>query len=128
MIAGIGVDIIEVERIRSAMGRFGERFVRRVLTQAEWDYCQRHRDPAPSIAARFAAKEAASKAFGTGIGAALGWLDMEVQRQPSGQPHLVLHGKGLELYAARSGSTMHLSLSHTSQYAVAVAVLEATGP
>ena len=71
MILGTGVDIIEVDRIRGSYERFGERFVRRILSDSELGYCLAHRDPAPFLAARFAAKEAISKAFGTGIGSAI---------------------------------------------------------
>jgi holo-[acyl-carrier protein] synthase len=78
MILGTGVDIIEVARIRSSHERFGDRFIRRLLRDAEIEYCLSHRDPAPFLAARFAAKEAVSKAFGTGIGQYLGWHDIEV--------------------------------------------------
>lgn len=124
MILGTGVDIIEVARIRAAMERHGERFAQRFLRPDEWAYCQSHRDPMPFVAARFAAKEAVSKAFGTGIGARLGWLDMEVCRHESGQPYIILHGRGSALLAERRGRNLHLSLSHTAQYAAAVATLE----
>jgi holo-[acyl-carrier protein] synthase len=127
MIIGTGVDLIEVARIRSALERFGDRFVERVLHANELAYCRSHRDPGPFLAARFAAKEAVSKAFGTGIGAALGWLDIEVRRRESGEPYVVLHGKGDALLTSRGACALHLSLSHTSQHAVAVAILEA-GP
>ena len=124
MILGIGTDIIEVERIRAAVARHGDRFASRVLRPPEIGYCEQHRDAAPFLAARFAAKEAVSKAFGTGIGAALGWLDMEVCRRETGEPYVVLHGKGLELFASRNGRALHLTLSHTTTYAVAMVVLE----
>jgi holo-[acyl-carrier protein] synthase len=124
MILGTGVDIIEVDRIRSAQEKFGDRFVRRILREPEIAYCQSHRDPAPFLAARFAAKEAISKAFGTGIGSQLGWLDLEVARHPSGEPFVILHGPALELLATRHAKRVHLTLSHTSQHAVAVAILE----
>jgi holo-[acyl-carrier protein] synthase len=124
MILGAGIDLIEVDRIRNAMTRHGERFARRFLLPDELAYCQSHRDPAPFVAARFAAKEAASKAFGTGIGAALGWLDLEVRRRESGQPYFVLHGRGARLFAERNATALHLSLSHTAQHASAVAILE----
>ena len=94
MILGTGIDIIEVERIRSALTRHGDRFVERVLHPEELAYCRLHRDPGPFVAVRFAAKEVVSKAFGTGIGAELGWHDMEVRRKESGEPYLILHGKG----------------------------------
>lgn len=124
MILGVGTDLIEVERIRTAFAKFGERFTGRILHPAETAYCLTHKDPAPFLAARFAAKEAISKAFGTGIGAALGWMDMEVGRRESGEPFVILHDKGQELLRARGGRTLLISLSHTEHYATAVAVLE----
>ena len=80
MILGTGIDLIEVERIRASFARFGERFLQRILRPGETAYCLAHKDPAPFLAARFAAKEAISKAFGTGIGNLLGWQDLEVGR------------------------------------------------
>jgi holo-[acyl-carrier protein] synthase len=124
MILGIGVDIIEVERIRGVHERFGDRFLTRFLCPTELAYCAGYRQPAPHWAARFAAKEAISKAFGTGIGSELGWLDMEVLRHPTGQPYAVLHGKGSTLLRERGGEALHLTLSHTAQHAVAMAVIE----
>jgi len=124
MILGIGTDIIEVARIRSSHEKFGERFLTRILLPSEIEYCLSHKDPGPFIAARFAAKEAVSKAFGTGIGKSLGWLDIEVRRKESGEPYVQLHGKGLELIALRKGRALHLTISHTAQLANAVAALE----
>jgi len=124
MILGIGIDIIEVTRIQASHERFGERFLNRVLHPAEIAYCLSHKNPAPFLAVRFAAKEAISKAFGTGIGAALGWQDMEIRRKESGEPFVVLHGKGGELFAARQAKQLLVSLSHTKDYAAATAVLE----
>ena len=124
MILGTGIDIIEVERIRSSREKFGERFLNRILRPAEIEYCLLHKDPAPFLAARFAAKEAISKAFGTGIGAQLGWQDIEVGRKESGEPFVVLHDGGMTLLAQRGGTKVHLSLSHTKSYAAAVAILE----
>lgn len=123
MILGVGIDLIEVERIRASQARFGERFLRRILHEREVAYCRSHRDPAPFLAARFAAKEAISKAFGTGIGSQLGWLDMEVGRRESGEPFVILHGKALDLLARRGATAVLLSLSHTQQHATAVALL-----
>src|SRR5476651_2333319 len=94
MILGTGIDIIEVARIASSYEKFGERFVNRILLPDEITYCLSHRNPAPFLAVRFAAKEAISKAFGTGIGAQLGWQDMEICKKESGEPFVVLHGKG----------------------------------
>jgi holo-[acyl-carrier protein] synthase len=124
MILGIGIDIIEVTRIQASHKRFGERFLNHVLHPAEIAYCLTNKNPAPFIAARFAAKEAISKAFGTGIGAALGWRDMEIRRKESGEPFVILHGKGEKLFAARGAKQLLVSLSHTKDYAAATAVLE----
>lgn len=124
MILGIGIDIIEVARVKASHERFGERFLKRILLPDETAYCFKNKNPAPFIAARFAAKEAISKAFGTGIGAQLGWLDMEVRRKESGEPYVVLHGGGQKLMEARGARAVLISLSHTENYATAVAVLE----
>jgi holo-[acyl-carrier protein] synthase len=124
MILGTGIDLIEVARIRASYEKFGERFVSRILLPGETAYCLAHKDPAPFLAARFAAKEAISKAFGTGIGAALGWQDMEVCRKESGEPFVVLHGKGRDLFAARGAQRLLISLSHTVNHAAATAILE----
>ena len=125
-ILGLGIDIIEVERIRASHERFGERFLNRVLLPGEIEYCLKHKFPAPFLAARFAAKEAVSKAFGTGIGAQLGWHDIEVAKKPSGEPFVILHDKGEALLKSRNGRAVLLSLSHTDSYAAAVAILEAS--
>src|SRR6266704_4656407 len=102
MIIGIGIDIIEVARIQASYERFGERFLKRILHPNEISYCLSHKAPGPFLAARFAAKEAISKAFGTGIGAQLGWQDMEVGRKESGEPFVVFHDKGQALFKARN--------------------------
>ena len=124
MILGTGIDIVEVSRITQSLERFGDRFLKRILLPAEMAYCQSHKVMAPHVAGRFAAKEAISKAFGTGIGKHLGWLDMEVVRKDSGEPYVVLHGAGLDLLSMRGASKVHISLSHTQVYATAVALLE----
>jgi holo-[acyl-carrier protein] synthase len=124
MILGTGIDIIEVARIAASYEKFGEHFVNRILLPDEIAYCLTHRRPAPFLAARFAAKEAISKAFGTGIGAHLGWRDMEIRRKESGEPFVVLHGKGQELFESRGAKKLHISLSHTENYAAVTAILE----
>ncbi len=124
MILGTGIDIIEVARIRASYENFGDRFLHRILRPAEIAYCLGHKRPAPFLAARFAAKEAISKAFGAGIGKHLGWQDMEVSHKESGEPFVILHQGGLRLLQARGGRIVHLSLSHTETYAAAVATLE----
>src|ERR1700722_15362198 len=117
MILGIGTDIIEVARIQASYESFGERFLNRILHDNEIAYCLSHKAPAPFLAARFAGKEAISKAFGTGIGGELGWQDMEICRKDSGEPYVVLHGKGEALLRERGGRIVHLSLSHTAKQA-----------
>lgn len=124
MILGVGIDIIEVARIEGSYAKFGERFLERILRPDEIRYCLSHRAPGPFMAARFAAKEAISKAFGTGIGAQLGWQDMEVARKESGEPFVILHDRGKELMTARQATALRISLSHTQNYAAAVAILE----
>src|SRR5258708_11418745 len=124
MILGTGIDIIEVSRIRASYEQFGERFLKRILRPAEIAYCLSHRFPAPFLAARFAAKEAISKAFGTGIGKQLGWQDLEVGRKESGEPFVILHEPGKRLLAERNARVVLISLSHTQQHATAVAILE----
>ena len=124
MILGVGIDIIEVARIAASLERFGERFGQRILLPAEMEYCLSHKHPAPFVAARFAAKEAISKAFGTGIGAQLGWQDMEISHKQSGEPFVILHGKGEELFKSRKAKQLHVSISHTQAYAAVVAILE----
>lgn len=124
MIIGVGIDIIEVARIRSAYQRFGERFTARILLAEETAYCLAHRDPAPYLTARFAAKEAVAKAFGTGIGAQLGWQDIQVGRDTTGRPYIILHGEGLAMFQKVHATQISLSLSHTGSHATAVAILE----
>jgi holo-[acyl-carrier protein] synthase len=124
MILGTGIDIIEVARIAASFEKFGERFANRILLPDEIAYCLSHKNPAPFLAARFAAKEAISKAFGTGIGASLGWQDLEIRRKESGEPFVVLHGKGRDLFEARGAKSLHISLTHTENYAAVTAILE----
>jgi holo-[acyl-carrier protein] synthase len=124
VILGIGIDIIEVARISASLEKFGERFGEKILLPEETAYCLKHAHPVPFVAARFAAKEAISKAFGTGIGAALGWRDMEIAHKESGEPFVIMHGKGKELFAARGAQRLLVSISHTENYAAVTAVLE----
>jgi len=124
MIIGTGIDLVEVVRITSSFAKFGDRFLSRILVPNEIAYCLAHKNPGPFIAARFAAKEAVAKAFGTGIGAELGWLDMEVGRKVIGEPFIIMLGKGRDLFATRGARQLHLSLTHTENYAAACAILE----
>src|SRR4026209_1246386 len=123
-VLGIGVDIVQVERIQHSLDRFGERFMKRIFTEGEIAYCISMKFPARHFAARFAAKEAVSKAFGTGIGRAMGWKDIDVHRKPVGEPFVILEGGAKELGEDRAVSSVWITLSHTEQYATAMIVLE----
>jgi holo-[acyl-carrier protein] synthase len=125
-VVGIGVDIVETARIDHSLERFGERFLHRVFTAGEIAYCQSMKFPARHFAARFAAKEAVSKAFGTGIGKSMGWKDIDVQRKESGEPFVRLDGGAKQLAGERNVTGVSISLSHTDHHAVAMIVLETT--
>src|SRR5262249_46045015 len=123
MIVSIGIDIIEVARVREALMRT-PRFAERVFTQAERDYCDsRGVVSAQHYAARFAAKEAALKAFQTGWRGGISWQDVEIAARESGAPYLIFHGQVRELFEKSGATEAHLSLSHTSKHAIAQVVL-----
>ena len=124
MIVAIGIDIIEVARIREVLART-PRFRERVFTAAERAYCDgRGAVAAQHYAARFAAKEAALKALETGWRGGISWQDVEVASRDSGAPYLVLHGPVLELFRNSGAAAAHLSLSHTTEHAIAQVILE----
>lgn len=123
-VLGIGVDLVEVHRFAAVMARQGAVFVQRIFTEGERAYCGAKVDPAPFYAARFAAKEAVAKAFGTGIGASFSWRDIEVYHLEGGAPAVHLHGKAAS-YAVDCGvRRVWLSLSHTETMAIAQVVLD----
>jgi holo-[acyl-carrier protein] synthase len=124
-VIGIGVDLVENARIQHSLDRFGERFLNRVFTPGEIEYCKSMKFPERHFAARFAAKEAVSKAFGTGIGKAMGWRDIDIRRKPSGEPFLVLDGGAKELSDERGVARALVTLSHTEHHAMACVVLDA---
>lgn len=128
MIIGTGVDLVEIERFRRVVDRLKERFVRRVFTEEERQFCYAHRDPVPHLAVRFAAKEAVFKALGTGWAKGVTWLDVEVRRERPGPPSIVLSGEARRLCAAKGADAVHLSLSHSEHWAIATALLEGVGP
>ncbi len=125
MIVGTGVDLCEVPRIREAIERHGARFTSRVFTAAESAYAESKANRFERYAARFAAKEAAMKALGTGWRGGVAWRDFEVSNLASGRPALVFHGKAAELAARRGVRTISLSLTHTAEQAMALVILEA---
>lgn len=113
-----GIDLIEIQRLQSAVERHGDRFLERIFTSNE--LAEVGKSPA-SLAARFAAKEAVAKALGSGIGP-VRWKEIEILRAPNGQPELRLYGAATQLAAERRLSTWSLSLSHSQDFAIAVAV------
>lgn len=123
VLIGIGADIIEISRIKSVLLRHGGRFAERILTEEEQAYCSSMAHPEKHIAARFAAKEAVSKCFTTGIGAELGWKSVSVYHGPRHQPLVRLDEKGETLLAHVGATQILLTLSHTENYAMAVAAL-----
>jgi holo-[acyl-carrier protein] synthase len=127
MIVGSGIDLAEVGRIRKAVDRHGARFLDRVYTAAEQAYCQGKRNAAESLAARFAAKEAAAKALGTGISHGVTWSEIEVVREPGSRPTLRFHGRAAQLAAGLGVVRAALSLTHTGELAMASVVLEDGG-
>jgi holo-[acyl-carrier protein] synthase len=123
-VIGIGVDLVECKRIQHSLDRFGERFLKRVFTEGEIEYSNSMKFPARHLAARFAAKEAVSKAFGTGIGKAMGWRDIDVRKKESGEPYLVLSGQAGDLAKQRGMKSVLITLSHTDEHAMACVVLQ----
>jgi holo-[acyl-carrier protein] synthase len=121
-IVGIGLDATEIDRISDVLARHGDRFLRRVFTEGEIAYCQRHRDPAPSLAARFAAKEAAMKALGTGAAQGVAWRDIEVVRR-GGPPQLALHGGAARHFERLGARSSLITLTHARDLAIAHVLL-----
>lgn len=124
MIVGTGIDIAEVPRIREVIERHGERFLKRIFTEGEIQYCEAKANRVERYAARFAAKEAGMKAIGTGWNHGVRWRDIEVARKPGGRPTLLLHGKAAEFAAKLGATNIALSLTHTAEQAFAQVILE----
>jgi holo-[acyl-carrier protein] synthase len=124
MIVGTGIDIAEVPRIAEVIERHGDRFLRRIYTEGERNYCDSKANRIERYAARFAAKEAAMKALGTGWSRGVRWRDLEVGRQPGGRPTMIFHGKAAEFAAKLGAVNVALSLSHTAEQAIAQVILE----
>jgi holo-[acyl-carrier protein] synthase len=124
MLIGTGVDLIEIERIAQSIERYGDRFLRRIFTDHEIEYCGRKRSSAESFAARFAAKEAGAKALGTGISKGVTWNEFQVEREPGGRPTLQLRGRAALLATELGVRTISLSLTHTATLAMASVMME----
>ena len=124
MILGIGTDLAEVHRIRKSIERFGSRFVSRIFTHLEQQYCTSKANSYERFAARFAAKEAAMKAIGTGWNFGVRWVDFEVANEPSGRPTLRLSGVAGQIAERLGTKRISISLTHTSEVAFAVVILE----
>lgn len=121
MVKGLGVDIIEIARIRRTIEDQGDAFLRRIFTAREIAYCTAKANPSQHFAARFAAKEAVSKAMATGWSGDFAWCDVEVMNDEAGRPQVALHGRVGERLA---GSRVLVSLSHSDAHVVAVALIE----
>jgi holo-[acyl-carrier protein] synthase len=124
VILGIGLDLVEVARFERDVRGHGNGFLEELFSPREIAYCQGMRRPYPFYAARFAAREAFFKALGTGREGSMGWRDVEVHREASGKPFLVLHGETRRVAEERGVRRAHLSLTHTAEYAAATVVLE----
>jgi len=124
MIVGSGIDIAEVPRIGQTIARFGDRFLRRIFSEGEIRYCDSKANRIERYAARFAAKEAAMKALGTGWNHGVRWRDCEVVRLPGGRPTMTFHGRAAEFATRLGAKNTALSLSHTAEQAIALVLLE----
>lgn len=127
MIVGTGVDIAETARIERSLERHGEHFIKRLYTPVEIAYCEKFRNRAERYAARFAAKEAAFKALGTGWGKGVRWLDVEIRNQPSGKPELMLSGRAEQIARELGVTRSAVSISHAQGYVVAQVIFESDG-
>src|SRR6266849_10076656 len=119
MIIGMGIDVEEVERVKGAKERQGERFLNRIFTEKEREYCEKFKEKYERYAGRFAVKEAAMKALGTGWSRGVRWVDVEVVRQRGGRPSLALKGEARKIADALGVKNIAVSITHTSEQAIA---------
>lgn len=124
MIVGLGVDLAEVERIKAAIERYGQVFLRRVYTAEEIEYCEGFKNKFERYAGRFAAKEAAMKALGTGWRCGVRWVDVQVVREASGRPAISLSGQAGKIAEAMGVQRIALSITHTAAEALAQVIFE----
>jgi holo-[acyl-carrier protein] synthase len=124
LIVGMGIDIAEVDRVKAAIERHGEKFLKRVYTEREREYCERFKNKYERYAGRFAAKEATMKALGTGWSRGVRWVDVEVVRQSGGRPTISLKGEAAKVASALGVERVALSITHTSAQAFAQVIFE----
>jgi holo-[acyl-carrier protein] synthase len=124
MIVGLGLDIAEIDRIEAAIARHGAPFLERLFTPAEVAYCERHKNRYERYAARFAAKEAAMKALGTGWSHGVRWRDIEVTREPGGKPTLALSGVAREIADRLGVKHIAMTITHSGNLALAQVIFE----
>ena len=127
VIAGIGIDIVDIGRVEGLLDRYGERFTRRVFTEAEVAYARRSVKPAERLAGRFAVKEAVLKALGTGKSQGILWRDVETVRGAMGRPKVTLYGQAVNYMKNIDGSSIHVSIAHDGGKAVAFVIIETAG-
>ncbi len=125
MIVALGMDLIQIDRLGEVLARRGPRFVERVFTAAERDYCERRKQSAQHYAGRFAVKEAVMKVLGTGWAHGVRWRDIEVARDPGQAPRVELHGRTAAIAAEKGIARVHITITHDGGIAAAVAVAEA---
>ncbi|MHC5053686.1 MAG: holo-ACP synthase [Planctomycetota bacterium] len=128
MILGVGTDIVEIARIERSIERHGERFTKRIYTDPEIAYCTRFKRSAQHFAGRWAAKEAAGKALGTGVFGSIRFRDVEVTNDERGKPLLAFSGSAAELASAMGAARLHVSIAHSDSHATAVVVIEGEPP
>jgi len=124
MIVGIGIDIVELDRVQKALERHSGRFASKLFTDVEREYSDRFKIPVQHYAVRFAAKEAFVKALGTGFSGGIGWKEIGVVNEPSGQPRIEVTGRAWEKLEQLGATEIHVSLSHSRDHASAVVILE----
>ncbi len=124
MIYGIGVDILELDRLRKYYNRYGLRFFKRIMTEKEYNYCLSYKDPIPHFGARITIKEAFSKALGTGIMVNMGWKQLEVLNDERGKPSIKLNARIYENFPILKDAVLHCSVSHSEKSVVGFVIIE----
>ena len=124
MIYGIGIDLVENDRLERIIKKWGSKFLQRVFSEDEISYCEKHMQAAVNYGARFAAKESFLKALGIGLGMGIKLKEIEVVHDEKGKPELILHGEAKAQSEKRAIGKIHLSLTHTRSYATAIVLLE----